>query len=474
MSESTDRSGFNSYFGFLMAAVGSAVGFGNIWGFPYKMGTHGGFAFLICYLILAVLVGFVIMFGELFIGRREMLGPMGSYINIGKRNGKNLKFMGWLAMLSALFLMGFYCTLGGYVLKYTIANIGTLVNAGWGMSGEAGAYFTAFTTDQTQAVAWTVIFVVLTAFICIGGVSGGIEKFCKIGMPLLFVILIVIIIKSVTLPGSSAGLAFIFKPQWDMLMGKEFVNTLGSAGGQMFFSLSLGMGAMITYGSYLTKKENLESSAWIIVICDTIVALMAALAVFPAVFAFGMEPAGGPGLLFVTMQSVFDSMGAIGPVMGTLFYFLVTIAGISSSISLLEVVTVSLQEMTGKGDPNKGWSRKKAVLTGAVVVGIMNIIVALDGLGATGLPQPLGKCWLDFFDLLAEGIMMPFGALVMSIIVGWVIGKDAVVKEATLEGNKFHEVGMFMACTKIIAPIGMAFILLGQIDSFFGLGLFSL
>jgi len=474
MSESNDRSGFNSYFGFLMAAVGSAVGFGNIWGFPYKMGTHGGFAFLICYLVLAVLVGFAIMFGELYIGRREMLGPVGSYMKVGQANHRNLNFMGWLAMLSATFLMGFYCTLGGYVMKYTIANLGSLLHAGWGVNKDASSFFTTFTTDQGQAAVWTVIFVVLTALICFGGVSGGIEKFCKIGMPMLFVILLIVIIRSVTLPGASAGLAFCFKPQWDMLAGKQFVNTLGSAGGQMFFSLSLGMGAMITYGSYLTKKENLESSAWIIVICDTVVALMAALAVFPAVFAFGMEPAGGPGLLFVTMQAVFDSMGAIGPVMGIMFYFLTTIAGISSSISLLEVVTVSLQEMTGKGDPSQGWSRKKAILTGAVVIGILNIVVALDGLGATGLPQPLGMCWLDFFDLLAEGLMMPFGALVMSLIIGWVVGRDAVEKEATLEGNKFRELGFFMICSKIIAPVGMAFILLGQIDSFFRLGLFSL
>ena len=474
MSEKTESgSGFNSYFGFLMSAIGSAIGFGNIWGFPYKMGTHGGFAFLICYLVLCVFVGFAIMFGELFLGRREQKGPVGTYKMVGERNGKNFAFMGWLAMLSSLFLMGFYCTLGGYVLKYMVANIGKMFHASWGAGGDAATYFNSFVTNQGQALVWTVLFVLITMLICIGGVSGGIEKFCKVGMPLLFLILIIIIIKASTLPGSGAGWAFIFKPQWDMLMGKSLINTLGGAGGQMFFSLSLGMGAMITYGSYLGKDNNLEKSSIMVVLFDTLAALMAACAVFPAVFAFGLEPAGGPGLLFVTMQTVFNSMGGVGGLFGFLFYFLVVIAGVSSSISLLEVLVVSLEEMTGHGEASKGWGRTKAVVIGALMVLVLNVIVTLDGLGGTGMPQPLGFCWLDFFDLFSEGLMMPLGALIMALIIGWITGRDAVMEEATLEGEKFGGINFYMVCTKVIAPIGMAFILLGQIDSFFGLGLFS-
>ena len=470
---SENNSGFNSYFGFLMAAIGSAIGFGNIWGFPYKMGTHGGFAFLICYLVLCVFVGFIIMFGELFLGRREQKGPVGTYMMVGKRNNKNFMFMGWLAMLSAVFLMGFYCTLGGYVFKYMIANLGSMFHASWGVNADAATYFTTFVTSGGQAVIWTIVFTVATALICVGGVSGGIEKFCKVGMPLLFLILIIMIVKAALLPGASAGFAFIFKPQWSALAGKSLITTLGSAGGQMFFSLSLGMGAMITYGSYLGKDNNLQNSSITVVFFDTLAALMAACAVFPAVFAFGLEPAGGPGLLFVTMQNVFDSMGAVGPLFGFLFYLLTTIAGISSSISLLEVATVSIQELTGKGELKDGWGRKKAILVSSTIILVLNIIVAADGLGGTGMPQPLGFCWLDFFDLFSEGLMMPFGALVMALIIGWITGKDAVMEEATLEGEKFPAINFYMFCTKIVAPIGMAFILLGQIDSFFSLGLFS-
>ncbi|MGI6204777.1 MAG: sodium-dependent transporter [Anaerovoracaceae bacterium] len=469
---SENSSGFNSFFGFLMAAIGSAVGFGNIWGFPYKMGTNGGFAFLICYLVLCVFVGFIVMFGELVLGRRDGCGPVGTYRAIGKRNNKHLGFMGWLAMLSAILLMGFYCTLGGYTLKYCVANIGAAFGAGWGYSGDTAEYFMNFVGNQGQAIVWMAIFLLLTALICIGGVSGGIEKFCSIGMPVLFLLLLIIIIRSATLPGAGAGFAFIFKPDWSMLAGRQAITTLSAAGGQMFFSLSLGMGAMITYGSYLSKDANLQSSSILIVVFDTIAALMAAMAVFPAVFAFGLEPAGGPGLLFMTMENVFADMGAVGFVFGFLFYLLVTIAGISSSISLLEVATVSFQEMSAKGG-KEPMARRKALWIAVAIMAVENLVVAADGLGSTGMVQPLGFCWLDFLDLFAEGLMMPIGALVMTLIIGFIVGREGVLAEAELEGNKFGAIGFFMGCSKSIAPLGMLFILLGQIDSFFNLGWFS-
>ena len=455
-----------------MAAIGSAIGFGNIWGFPYKMGTHGGFAFLICYLVLAVFVGFIVLFGELNIGRREGCGPIGTYRAIGERNHKNFNLFGWLGFLSPVILLSFYCTLGGYTLKYCVANLGAAFGAGWGVHGDSTEYFMNFVGSTGQAMVWTFIFLAITAFICLAGVSGGIERFCSVGMPILFFLLIAVIIRGATLPGSGAGFAFIFKPDWSALAGGQIISTLASAGGQMFFSLSLGMGIMITYGAYLKKDANLQNSSILIVVFDTLAALMAACAVFPAVFAFDLEPAGGPGLLYMTMQSVFSDMGTVGFIFGFLFYLLVTIAGISSSISMLEVPVVSFQELSGKNG-KEPMSRNKALVISVIIMALENIIVTADGLGSTGMVQPLGFCWLDFFDLFAEGLMMPIGALAMTLIIGYVIGRDGILAEAEIEGNKFPAIGFFMGCAKTIAPLGMLFILLGQIDTFFGLGWFS-
>ena len=470
MSENSN--GFNTFFGFLMSAIGSAIGFGNIWGFPYKMGTHGGFAFLICYLVLCVFVGFIVMFGELVLGRKEGHGPVGTYRIIGEKNNKHLGFLGWLSLLAAILVFGFYCTLGGYTLKYCVANFGAIFNAGWGFHGDSQQYFMNFVGSGGPTVIWTLIFLLLTILICIGGVSGGIEKFCSVGMPVLFLLLIVIIIRSATLPGAGAGFAFIFRPNWSVLAGKQIIGTLASAGGQMFFSLSLGYGIMITYGSYLSRKSNLQNSSILVVVFDTLAALMAACAVFPAVFAFGLEPAGGPGLLFMTMENVFQSMGGAGFVFGFLFYLLVTIAGISSSISILEVTIVSIQEI-GENRGKTPMSRMKAAWLGFAIGVVLNIIVSLDGLGTTGMVQPLGYTWLDFFDLFAEGLIMPIDAMIMTLIIGFIVGRDSVLEEAELEGNRFPAIGFFMGCTKTVAPLGMLLILLGQLDSFFGLGWFG-
>ncbi len=304
-----------------------------------------------------------------------------------------------------------------------------------------------------------------------GGVSGGIERFSKIAMPALFVLLLVVIIKAVTLPGASAGLEFMFVPNWEVFKGFGWISVLATAGGQMFFSLSLGMGIIITYGSYLSKIENIEKNALIIPITDTIVALMAGLAVFPAVFAMGMEPAGGPGLLFITLQAVFDAMGAAGPMFGFFLYFLVFIAAITSSISLMEVVVSVLIDR--KEEKGKIANRKQlSVFIGAILC-VLTILISIDSLGEGSLPKLLGFCWLDFFDLLSEGIMMPVGALLMSLIIGWKLGPDWMREELCQEGNKWRFEKFAMFCFKYIAPIGMAMILLGQIDGFFKLGIFN-
>ena len=475
-----ERKGFGSNFGFLMAAVGSAVGLGNIWGFPNKMGANGGFTFLIIYLLLAACCGLIVMIGELALGRKTGKGAVGAY----KILSKKFRWLGWLGILSAFLILFFYCALGGYCIKYVVLNVGNLFGAGFGSNGLNGAeVFGAFMGNQMEAVIYGLIFVLLTMLIVMGGVGGGIEKVCSVGMPALFIILLICIIRACTLPGAVDGLKYMFVPGWALEHGvidkaPDLLTVLSTAGGQMFFSLSLGMGAMITYGSYLNKKENIEKNALLIVIMDTMVALMAGLCVIPGRFA--LDPTGklgGPSLLFVTMQNVFDNM-PLGAVFGILFYLLVVFAAISSSISLLEVIVAHFCDKArekGKGDKRKAYS-----LIAAAAVGVGCILVCLDCLGGAGIspfnilgmnPEnglPMwSDCWLDFFDCISEGILMPLGALLMCLCIGWEIGPKVVDEEVTLEGQNFKLRGFFNICVKIITPLGMLLVLYGQIKDFF-------
>ena len=478
-----ERKGFGSNFGFLMAAIGSAVGLGNIWGFPNKMGANGGFTFLIIYLILAACCGFIVMMGELALGRKTGRGAIGAYRVLSKR----FKWLGWLGVLSAFLILGFYCALGGYCLKYVTLNVGNLFHAGFGTGTLDGAgVFGALMANQGEAVIYGLIFVALTMIIVMGGVGGGIEKVCSVGMPALFVMLVICIIRSCTLEGASEGLKYMFVPGWALANGvikeaPDFFSVVSTAGGQMFFSLSLGMAAMITYGSYLDKKENLQKNAIIIVVMDTLVALMAGLCVIPGRFA--LDPTGklgGPSLLFVTMQNVFDRMGAAGPIFGILFYLLVVFAAVSSSISLLEAVVAHFVDKAR--DEGKGDKRKLYSLIGAIGAGILCVIVCLDALGNAGISpadilgmrvDPSDEVptwsadWLDFFDCIAEGILMPLGALLMSIMYGWELGPEVVHAEATCEGQKFGAYGWFRICIKYITPLAMLLVLYGQIKEVF-------
>ena len=478
-----ERKGFGSNFGFLMAAIGSAVGLGNIWGFPNKMGANGGFTFLILYLVLAVFCGVIVMIGELALGRKTGHGAIGAYRILSKK----FKWLGWLGVLSAFLILGFYCALGGYCLKYVTLNVGNLFHAGFGTGTLDGAgVFGALMANQGEAVIYGLIFVALTMIIVMGGVGGGIEKVCSVGMPALFVMLVICIIRSCTLEGASEGLKYMFVPGWALANGviKEapnFFSVVSTAGGQMFFSLSLGMAAMITYGSYLDKKENLQKNAIIIVVMDTLVALMAGLCVIPGRFA--LDPTGtlgGPSLLFVTMQNVFDRMGGAGPVFGILFYLLVVFAAVSSSISLLEAVVAHFVDKAR--DEGKGDKRKLYSLIGAIGAGILCVIVCLDSLGNAGISPAdiLGMRgtmeklptwsadWLDFFDCIAEGILMPLGALLMSIMYGWEIGPGVVRDEIEHdEGHKMFGYTFFKICIKYVTPVCMVLVLYGQIKEFF-------
>ena len=471
-----ERGSWGSNLGFLMAAIGSAVGLGNIWGFPYKMGKSGGFAFLVIYVLLAIFVGFSIMMSELAMGRKTGKGTIGAYHALSAR----FKWVGWLAVFSPFVILSFYTVLGGYCIEYMSLNLSNLAFAGAEIK-TGSDLFSAMLTNPFGCVMFTFLFMVLCYLINRGGISGGIEKFNNVGMPALFVMLVIIIIRSVTLPGAAEGLKFMFLPGYAVQAGfieeaPSIISVLATAGGQMFFSLSLAMGITVTYGSYLSKKESLVKNSLIIIISDTIVAILAGMAVLPAAFALGGAGAEkkGPKLLFITLQDVFNAMGPTGPIFGVLFYLLVILAAITSAIALLEVLATFLSDRAAlKGHTP---DRKKLVTIICLVVFAEAALVAADGLGSNGLWIPfhetgrnLGGSWLDFMDFISEGVAMPLGALLMSIWIGWFVGPKLIRDEVVQEGNKISDglYTFFIICIRFIAPLGMAFILYGQLVQFF-------
>lgn len=475
----TKRASWASNLGFLMAAIGSAVGLGNIWGFPYKMGKSGGFAYLAVYALLAIFVGFIVMASELAMGRKTGQGAMGTYHALTKK----FRWIGWLALFSPFAVMGFYAVLGGYCIEYMTLN---LSNFAFGSESLAtgGELFAAMLSNPAGAVLFAALFLALCYLINRSGISGGIEKFNNVGMPMLFVMLVVIIIRSLTLPGAMEGLKFMFVPGYAVEAGfvaetPSLLSVFASAGGQMFFSLSLGAGVMITYGSYLDKKQDLGKSTMIIVGMDTVVALMAGLCVIPGRFALDPNGAlGGPELLFITMQNVFDKMGPAGPVFGILFYLLVFFAAISSSISMLEVIVAHFCDKArekGKGDRRKLYSAIAVVICAALCA-----LVCADGMGSNHIsPAELlglagaklpgwSTSWLGLFDSVAEGLLMPLGALLMCLMISWELKPDALRQEILLNGeNRPWVYDFFRLCVKYITPLCMLMILYGQISDFF-------
>ena len=484
----TKRASWASNLGFLMAAIGSAVGLGNIWGFPYKMGKSGGFAYLAVYALLAIFVGFIVMASELAMGRKTGQGAMGTYHALTKK----FRWIGWLALFSPFAVMGFYAVLGGYCIEYMALNLSNLAFGSESLA-TGGELFAAMLSNPAGAVLFAALFLALCYLINRSGISGGIEKFNNVGMPTLFVMLVVIIIRSLTLPGAMEGLKFMFVPGYAVEAGfvaetPSLLSVFASAGGQMFFSLSLAMGAMITYGSYLGKNENLPKNSVIIVISDTMVAIMAGLAVIPAAVANGIAKGmavseiklNGPNLLFATLQDVFHDMGTIGGVFGFIFYALVLIAAISSAISLIEAVSVTfIDHASAKGHER---DRNKVLAVVCLAITLLACLVAVDGLGSNGIaPKDLFHInskadwcadWLDFMDMISEGIAMPLGAMLMSIMVGWEIKPKSLYGEID-SGYNGNIHGFYTFCIKYLCPVIMFFILLVQISTFFGLGWFN-
>ncbi|MDF2890103.1 MAG: sodium:neurotransmitter symporter [Clostridia bacterium] len=438
--ENGKRAQWGSNFGFIMAAAGSAVGLGNLWKFPYLAGKNGGGVFVLIYLLIVLFIGFTIMLGEMAIGRSTQLSSYNAYRKINKK----WSYVGAIGVIAGFIILSFYSVVGGWVLNYLYQ---TVIG---GIPTDTSAYFGSFISDPISPIFWDMVFMIATAIIVFKGIGGGIEKACKFMMPALFVILVIISIRAMTLPGAGAGIAFYLTPDFSKLTAGTIVAALG----QVFFSLSLGMGCIITYGSYLGKEENLEKNSIIVPFLDTLVALLAGFAILPAVFAFGFEPGSGPGLMFITLPQVFDKM-PLGWIFGTLFFILVLFAALTSSISLLEVTVAYMQD-------HHKWGRTKAVIVLSLLMFLISIPASLS-MGILSNVQILGNNLFDFLVLISD-ILLPLGGLLMCIFIGYVWGMDKALAEITNNGKfPFKLKGFWTIMIKYIAPLAVIVVFLNAL-----------
>lgn len=441
------RENFSSSFGLLAAAVGSAVGLGNIWRFPYITGVYGGGAFLVVYLGIVAIIGLPLMIGEFVIGREGRKDAIGSFKALAP--GKPWFASGVLGVLAAFFILSFYGVVAGWTLEYIVK---AATNSFVGQSGEQITnMFVNFISDPIRPIIWQVVFMAITGLIVSTGVQEGIEKFAKVMVPMLLLIIIILDIQALRLPGGMAGIDFLFKPDFTKLTKEGVLAALGHA----FFSLSLGMGIMITYGSYIDKKENLGKMAINISIADTLIALLAGVAIFPAVFAFGVEPTSGAGLVFMALPNVFPQMPG-GYIFGVLFFTLLAVAALTSTISLLEVVVAYLVD-THKVE------RKKAAILSAVVITLIGMVASLSN-GVLGHIKIFGDNIFDFIDHTTANYFLTFAALISVIFLAWNLDKRVVEKQLTNDGTvKANYMGIFFFLVKFVAPIGIVLVFLFQV-----------
>lgn len=382
---------WTSKLGFIMATAGAAIGLGNLWKFPYLMGANGGFSFLIVYLIFVVILGVPALMTEMTLGRYTHHDPVGAYNVISPK----AKIVGYFGVITAFMVLSYYSVIGGWLLKYFFSYL---------FAGSVPADFNAF-IGTAEPVAWHALFMILTIAVCFIGV-GAIEKFSRIMMPVLFLLLVLTAVRSVTLKGAAAGLAFVFKPDLSKLTPKAVVAALG----QVFYSLSICMGITITYGSYLGGKENIVRSCGIVASLDTLCAVLAGIAIFPAVFAFGLEPEAGPTLIFVTLPKVFSSLTG-GRIFALLFFFLVILAALTSAIALLEVDVSFFMDYVG-------WSREKSTLVSGAAIFIVGLPSALS-YGVLSGVTILNYSLFDFACMLTDNILLPIGGLLMCWWIAW-------------------------------------------------------
>lgn len=441
---SEKRSSFTGKIGFVLAAAGSAVGLGNIWRFPYLAAKYGGGIFLLVYLVLAVTFGFALMCAEIAIGRKTGQSAIGAFRTLNKK----YSFIGSIASIVPVIILPYYSVIGGWVSKYLFA-----FATGDAQAAAADGYFESFIAKPFEPIGWFLLFIGLTALIVLLGVEKGIEKVSKIMMPVLVVLTVVIAVYSMFMPGAMDGVVYYLKPDFS----KFSATTVLAAMGQLFYSMSLAMGIMITYGSYMKKDVSLESSVRQIEIFDTGVAFLAGLMIIPAVFAFsgGDESAlgKGPSLMFITLPKVFNSMTG-GAFIGAAFFLLVLFAALTSSISLMETVVSIVRDKFG-------WSRKAtwfAVLLFSIALGLPSSL----GFGVWSGFSINGMTILDMFDFVSNSVIMPIVALLTCVFVGYVIKPKCLIEEIELTG-KFKSKTLFTIVIKYIAPVCIVLILISSV-----------
>jgi len=400
---SQKREQWGSRLGFILAASGSAVGIGNIWKYPHMAGQNGGAAFTIVYLACILIVGLSIVIAELVIGRKTQLSPVGAFEKLAP--GSNWKWVGYLGVGSAFVILSFYGVVGGWILKYIILSVSGGFNTLAGNPEAAGNVFNNFITGLWSPLLFQVIFMTVSIWVIVKGVKGGIEKWSKVMMPLIVFLLAALAVRGMTLPGGKEGLAFLFNPRFEDLTASAIVLALGHS----FFTLSLGMGTMITYGSYLDRKQNLLNSALWVIALDTAIAMLAGVAIFTTVFALGANPAEGPGLIFVVLPSVFPQLAG-GTIWGTMFFVLLFMAALTSAISILEVVTAYFIDQ-------KGWSRKKSTIQFGAVITVVGAFCSFSLGGGINVTEFLGMSFFDFMDYLSSKYMLPIGGMLTAVFV---------------------------------------------------------
>lgn len=458
MEKKQKRGNFSGSIGFVLAAAGSAVGLGNIWRFPYLAAKDGGGVFLLCYLVLALTFGFALLTTEIAIGRKTGQSPLTAYRALYPK-------MGWLGVIACIvpaMILPYYCVIGGWVLKYV-----SIYLTGNAAAAVEKGYFDAFLEAQAEPVVWFVIYLVLTIFVVYRGVGNGIEKLSTVLMPILIVLIMGISFFSLTLKHTDAGgvtrtgiegfLIYVV-PDFDGMTLKKFITILIDATGQLFYSVSVAMGIMITYGSYVKKDTNLVKSVNQIEIFDTLVAFLAGLMIVPAVYTFmGTEGmATGPSLMFVSLPKVFEAMGGVGSVIAVVFFVMVAFAALTSSVSIMEAIVSSCMDRFHI-------SRKKSTM----IVGLFTLVIGLAVcLGynllyfKVTLPNGSVAQLLDVLDYVSNNILMPFVAIATCILVGWIVKPKTVIDEVTHGGLKFGRKGLYIVMVKFVVPVLLVFLLL--------------
>ena len=452
------RSSFTGKIGFVLAAAGSAVGLGNIWRFPYLAAKYGGGIFLLVYIVLALTFGFALLITEIAIGRKTQESPLTAYKKINSKWG----FLGILSFVVPFIIYPYYCVIGGWVMKYMFSYL-----AFQGTVTVADGFFTGFITAQWQPIFYTVLFAILCFIIVYKGVEHGIERYSRILMPVLVVIVLFIAIYSLFITHTDAngvtrtglqGAAVYFVPSFEGITFKKFLYIILDAMGQLFYSLSIAMGIMVTYGSYMKKEENLVKSVNQIEIFDTGIAVLAGMMIIPAVYAFsGTEGmSAGPGLMFITLPKVFNSLGKFGDFIGLIFFVMVLFAALTSAVSILEAITSSMMDKFK-------WSRKKSTLIMAASTFVISILVCLGyNVFYFDLKFPNGSVGqiLDVLDYASNNILMPIVGLLTCILIGWIAKPKTTIDEITKKKKKFGRKTLYVVMVKVVAPILLTIILL--------------